>query len=141
MKFIYLFNYFSIIFYYMTIGVIFFDPVDFSLYIKKNSREYYEDIITFEQNIIDELYSISKSIGSIFIITNKELNHITLLLNKIKYDYIFNTIINTSIVCVKLKMFNSIIIHNNSKHKRIKNKEIMKLLELIKNNYNLRHLK
>jgi len=125
----------------MTIGVIFFDPVDFSLYIKKNSREYYEDIITFEQNIIDELYSISKSIGSIFIITNKELNHITLLLNKIKYDYIFNTIINTSIVCVKLKMFNSIIIHNNSKHKRIKNKEIMKLLELIKNNYNLRHLK
>jgi len=110
-----------------------------NLYLKKNNRDYYEDICSNNENVNNDLYYISNIISPIFKYKNK--NHIILILNKNKHNNIYNLLKETNninIEKINLQWFCNKNVHNNLKHKRIKEYELMNILQLIDLNYKIK---
>ena len=112
-----------------------------NLYLKKNNKDYYEDIINLNnKEVIDMLFSINNLISPIFKYKNK--NHTILILNKNKhiniYNLINNLINNTNIEKISLEWFCNKNVHKNLKHKRIKDYELVNNLQFINLNYKIK---
>ena len=123
-----------------SIGIIFYEIKKDKMYIylKQNTKDYYEDIIKFNSsNLINFIKEINNNIGSLFKLFIN--NHTILILNKNKYNNIFDEICNfQEMVKINLSWFNNKNVHNNLKHNRIKNIELNNLLNLIYTNYRFR---
>jgi hypothetical protein len=122
-----------------TFGIIFYEIINnkMNIYLKKNNKDYYEDIINFNDiDMINNLYYISSLISPIFKYTNKD--HTILILNKNKHADIYNLINNKNIEKINLQRFSNKNVHNNLKHKRIKEYELINLLQLIDLNYKIK---
>ena len=108
-----------------------------NIYLKKNNKDYYEDIINLNnEDIINMIYSINNLISPIFKYKNKE--HTILILNKNKHMNIYNLINNTNIEKISLQRFCNKNVHKNLKHKRIKHNELNNNLQLIDLNYKIK---
>ncbi len=120
-------------------GIIFYEFINnkLILYLKKNNKDYYEDIINLNnKEIIDMLYSINNLISPIFKYKNK--NHTILILNKNKYAHIFSLINDVNIEKISLEKFCNKNVHKNLKHKRIKDYELINNLQFINLNYKIK---
>jgi len=118
------------------IGIIFYNfDKKLNLYLRKNTKELYEDILINEQIVVD----ISKNISPLFKSYNYDFKNTTLILNIKKYEDIYNKIKNNKdTIKITLKHFNDKIIHKNVKHKRIKSFDLINNLNLIDMNYKYR---
>ena len=125
-----------------SIGIIFYEIINnkMNIYLKKNNKDYYEDIIQFtNEDIINNMYYIADIISPIFKYKNQ--NHNILILNKNKYIDIYNSITfnkNINIEKINLQWFCNKNVHNNLKHKRIKDYELINNLQLIHLNYRIK---
>jgi hypothetical protein len=125
-----------------TFGIIFYEIINnkMNIYLKKNNKDYYEDIIHLNnEDINNNLYYISDLISPIFKFINKD--HNILILNKNKYINIYNLITfnkNINIQKISLEWFCNKNVHNNLKHKRIKEYELINVLRLIDLNYKIK---
>jgi hypothetical protein len=122
-----------------TYGIIFYEIINnkMNIYIKKNNKDYYEDIINFnDENNINILIYITNIISPIFKYINK--NHNILILNINKYIDIYNLINNKNIEKISLQWFCNKNVHNNLKHKRIKDYNLINVLQLINLNYKIK---
>ena len=120
----------------MTYGIIFFeinsDTKYVYVYLKRNSNEEYQDNSIYKP---DE-NSILNNICVLYYIKNAEYNHITFLLDIIKYSNLFDKYKN-NLEKINYNIFNQKNFHNNVKHRRIKNYIIKKELDAIIFNYKL----
>ncbi len=119
----------------LTYGIIFYEYYKkrFYLYLRKNSKDYYEDLLITDEDIINLL---KKNI--LYKIYNNEQNHTVFLINRNnnKYSYLFDDIkLNEKITYSK---FISKPFHKTVKHKRLKIDELDRSLNLIRINYILR---
>lgn len=115
------------------IGIIFYDfDNKLNLYLRKNTKDLYEDILISDDKIND----ISKNISPLFKSYNSDFKNTTIILNIKKYDDIYNKIKdNNDTIKISLKHFNNVIIHKNVKHRRIKTYDLINNLNLINMNY------
>ncbi len=122
-------------------GIIFYDCNNkkIQLYLKKNTKEYYEDIINKDNNLDETLTNIINNISPLFKAYDFDNNHIILLLNKNKYDTIYDNIVKQeNLEKISLEWFNNKNVHNNLKHKRLKSNDLTNTLNNILLNYKLR---
>ena len=125
-----------------TFGIIFYEFINnkMNIYLKKNTKDYYEDIIYLNNdNINNELININNSISPLF--KYKINTHTILLLHINKYKQIYNLINlnnNTYIHKINFMWFCNKNVHKNLKHKRIKDYELINNLQLIDLNYKIK---
>ncbi len=126
----------------MTIGIIFYELYNnkMNIYLKKNNKDYYEDIIfSYNDDINNILDDIKNLIAPIF--KYKSNDHTILLLNINRYNKIYNLINsnnNINIEKINFDWFCNKNVHKNLKHKRIKNYELINNLQLIDLNYKIK---
>jgi len=123
-----------------TYGIIFFnyDAGKLYVYIKQNSKDYYEDFLDMLD--IGMIVSLTNVLSPLYKSTNYEKNHTTLLLNMKKYKTIFDNICDKK--CIKkinLREFNSSSVHKIMKHNRIKYFGLNNSFDIIRNNYIIRN--
>ncbi len=123
-----------------TYGVIFYKYDDkLILYLKKNSKDYYEDFSINDINIEEkDIIKILSNINILCRVENLEKNHTILLLNINKYDHLFENLTNYNYV--SFKRFISLPFHRTLKHNKLKINDLDKSLNIIKNNYIIRKL-
>jgi hypothetical protein len=125
-----------------SIGIIFYELYKnkMNLYLKKNNKDYYEDIIfSYNDDINNLLNDIKNIIAPIFKYKNND--HTILLLNINRYNKIYNLITtnkNINIEKINFDWFCNKNVHKNLKHNRIKNYELINNLQLIDLNYKIK---
>ncbi len=125
-----------------SIGIIFYELYKnkMNLYLKKNNKDYYEDIIfSYNDDINNVLNDIKNIIAPIFKYKNND--HTILLLNINRYNKIYNLINtnkNINIEKINFDWFCNKNVHKNLKHKRIKDYELINNLQLIDLNYKIK---
>ncbi len=122
-----------------TYGIIFcrFAYGKLYLYLKKNTMDYHEDFIISDKNMIDELKKISALYKSI----NHEINHVTFILSRNKYNDLFeNYMRGKNVEKIDFNKFNSIPFTKTLKHRRLKTNDLTKSLGTIRSNYIMRRL-
>jgi hypothetical protein len=126
-----------------TFGIIFYEFINnkMNIYLKKNTKEYYEDILyLYDEYINNELININNIISPIF--KYKINEHTILLLNINKYKQLYNLITlnnnNINIQKINFIWFCNKNVHKNLKHKRIKDFELINNLQLIDLNYKIK---
>lgn len=119
-------------------GIIFYDYNNnksrLNLYLRKNSKDYHEDFIIKDIDLVEFL----KNIPILYKTYNSEKNHTIFLLNKNKYSYIFE--LQKEYKKISLKTFNSIPFDKTLKHNKLKFNDLNKSLNIIINNYILRNI-
>jgi hypothetical protein len=125
-----------------SIGIIFYELYKnkMNIYLKKNNKDYYEDIIfSYNDDINNILNDIKNIISPIFKYKNND--HTILLLNINRYNKIYNIINsnnNINIEKINFDWFCNKNVHKNLKHTRIKNYELINNLQLIDLNYKIK---
>ena len=107
------------------------------LYLKKNTKDYHEDYIIKDI----ELINILKNIPIIYRTNNNNSNHIIFLLSINKYNDLFEKIKeNNNINKIDFNKFLSKPFDKTLKHNRLKYYDLINSLNIIKNNYIYRNL-
>jgi hypothetical protein len=114
-----------------TYGIIFYEfgKDKLNLYLRQNTKDYYEDFIINDTELIESLINIS----ILYKAYNPEKNHTIFLLNKNIFTNIFDKY--KIYKKISLKTFQSIPIDKTLKHNRLKFYDLNKSLKLIQNNY------
>lgn len=119
-------------------GIIFYDyrsnKSRLNLYLRKNSKDYHEDFITKDKELIELL----QNLPILYKTYNLERNHTIFLLNKNKYSYIFE--LYTEYKKISLKKFNSVPFDKTLKHNKLKFSDLNKSLKIIESTYILRNI-
>jgi hypothetical protein len=119
-------------------GIIFYDYKSnksrLNLYLRKNLKDYHEDFITKDIDLIEFL----KNIPILYKTYNLEKNHTIFLLNKNKYSYIFE--LQKEYKKISLKKFKSVPFDKTLKHNKLKFNDLNKSLKIIESTYILRNL-
>lgn len=124
-----------------TYGIIFYkyEHNKLNIYLKRNLKYYYEDVVIKDHAIINKL----NDINILYKVHDNTKKHNIFLLNVTKYKNIYDIIINEKInmQIVNLKKFMSIPFHKTLKHDKLKINDLNKSLTFIRNNYFYRNLK
>jgi len=119
-------------------GIIFYDyrsnKSRLNLYLRKNSKDYHEDFVTKDKELIELL----QNIPILYKTYNLERNHTIFLLNKNKYSYIFE--LYNEYKKISLKKFNSMPFDKTLKHNKLKFNDLNKSLRIIESTYILRNI-